>query len=392
MNFLDYIDDFDKHTFKPKCETNTKFKIKDIFKDNWYKFFEDNPTLNIRQVVQNEVEKMINCGAKTNGFAVYTCDSCSNYLYVPFTCKSRFCPSCGTKYTLDRADTISSKCINCPHRHITFTIHQELWPLFRKDRTLLDILFKAVSSTLLSWFYDKNHKENFTPGFISTLHTFGRDLKWNPHIHVLITEGASGNITVWKKVDHFPFAMLRSRFQTTLLSLLEKKIGKKNFAPLKAKVYQTSQNGFYVHAPKKYAQNIKATVKYVIRYSGKPAMAQSRITDYDGEYVTFWYDRHEDNKHITEKVHVYEFFKRLIIHIPEKHFNLVRYYGLYAKHHKHETKIIRMVKSHVAKFKKTLKNWECRLGIYFNEYPLICSCCGHKLHFDYCLYKEYNTS
>ena len=70
-----------------------------------------------------------------------------------------------------------------------------------------------------------NHKEDFKPGFIATLHTFGRDLKWNPHIHVLITEGSAGNFTPWKKVDFFPFTMLRNRFQTTLLVLLEKHFG-----------------------------------------------------------------------------------------------------------------------------------------------------------------------
>ena len=171
--------------------SKSNFKIKDIFNDHWYQFLKDNSNLNIRPVVRSEVEKMMGCGSLSNGYAVYTCDNCNNYMYVPFTCKSRFCCSCGTKYTLDRADTISAKCIRCPHRHITFTIHSELWPIFQKHRSLLNLLFDAVSSTILSWFYDQNHRENYTPGFIATLHTFGRDLKWNPHIHVLITEGAS---------------------------------------------------------------------------------------------------------------------------------------------------------------------------------------------------------
>lgn len=100
MNLLNYIDDFDKHTFKPKSETNTKFKIKDIFKHNWHNFIDDKPTLNIRQVVKDEVEKMISCNSQSNSFDVYTCDNCSNYLYVPFTCKSRFRHFCDTKYTL----------------------------------------------------------------------------------------------------------------------------------------------------------------------------------------------------------------------------------------------------------------------------------------------------
>ena len=100
--------------------------------------------------------------------------------------------------------------------------------------------------------------------------------------------------------------MLRNRFQTTLLSLLENHFGKQKFKKLKNHIYKTSSNGFYVHAPKIKHRNIKSTVKYVIRYSGKPAMAQSRILNYDGEYVTFWYDRHEDGKRVEETIHTYD--------------------------------------------------------------------------------------
>lgn len=45
------------------------------------------------------------------------------------------------------------------------------------------------------------------------MHTFGRDLKWNPHIHMLLTEGALVTKTVWKKISHFSFNMLRKRWQ-----------------------------------------------------------------------------------------------------------------------------------------------------------------------------------
>lgn len=164
MEFLEYLNDRDKHTYCPD-ETKYKFKIKDIFNDHWYAFLHDNPSLNIRPIVYEEVEKMMGCGSLSNGYAVYSCEHCNNYLYVPFTCKSRFCSSCGTKYTLDRADTIASKSINCSHRHITFTIHNALWPIFQQDRSLLNLLFDAVASTILSWFYNQNHKENFTPRF-----------------------------------------------------------------------------------------------------------------------------------------------------------------------------------------------------------------------------------
>ena len=48
--------------------------------------------------------------------------------------------------------------------------------------------------------------------------------------------------------------------------------------------------------------SIKQTIDYVVRYTGRPAMAQSRILNYNGEYVTFWYDRHDDGKRVEETV------------------------------------------------------------------------------------------
>lgn len=41
-------------------------------------------------------------------------------------------------------------------------------------------------------------KTEYTPGFFAFLHTFGRDLKWNPHIHVLIAEIKLGGDMVYK--------------------------------------------------------------------------------------------------------------------------------------------------------------------------------------------------
>lgn len=65
----------------------------------------------------------------------------------------------------------------------------------------------------------------FTPKFIMLLHTFGRDLKWNPHIHCLISEGGYSNNGFWRNVSHFNYTYLRSAFRTALLNEMEIKIG-----------------------------------------------------------------------------------------------------------------------------------------------------------------------
>ncbi len=71
MEFLDYLDEEIKHTYNPD-DSNSKFKIKDIFNDHWYSFLDANPNLNIRPVVHSEVEKMMGCGSLSNGYACVT--------------------------------------------------------------------------------------------------------------------------------------------------------------------------------------------------------------------------------------------------------------------------------------------------------------------------------
>ena len=40
-------------------------------------------------------------------------------------------------------------------------------------------------------------------GLITVIHTFGRDLKWNPHIHALVSLGRFTKNFTFKKLDYF---------------------------------------------------------------------------------------------------------------------------------------------------------------------------------------------
>ena len=297
----------------------SKFTIKQIFHDHWSSFLSNTP--NVRPVVISEVQKSMECGDPSKGYALYYCDHCFKFKYVPFRCKSRFCNTCGTSFQMDRSYSISAKLINCRHRHIVFTIPEELRIFFRRDR---ELLFTASAQSMFDWFFSLNKSQHFTPGIVNSLHTFGRDLKWNPHIHMLITEGGSGNSSVWRDIKHFPFTMLRKKWQTTLLFHMEQALGKSHFRKLKNQLYSDNPEGFYVHAPSSNFNSPNTVANYITRYIGRPAMAQSRIINYDGTFVTFWYQRHEDNSRVEETLPAHKFIKRLIIHIPQKHFNMLR--------------------------------------------------------------------
>ena len=330
--------------------------------------------LHPRPAVIENVDKMIHCGDPSHGGAMYGCTHCGHLKFVPFRCKSRFCPSCGNKYNQLRSFHMSCKLVSCVHRHCVFTIPEELRIYFLQDRTLLNLLFSSVRDVVLRMFYKMNKTENFTPGFICVLHTFGRDLKWNPHIHALISEGGAGNLTPWRLVKHFDYTFLRNAFRKVLLEKMTIAIGP-SFKKIKNDIYKNHADGFYVRAkPNLCTPDI--TIKYISRYLGRPVIATSRIDKYDGENVTFHYIRHEDHKTIEECIPALDFIKRLIVHIPEKHFKMLRYYGIYAKHHKQEKKLRRCISPEKQNFLRSLQDWRNSILLSFGYDPLRCPDCG----------------
>jgi len=348
--------------------------LQDIFKDHYEELiYSTHP----RDSVIDNVNKMINCGDPSFGGAMYGCSKCGSYKFVPFRCHSRFCPTCGNMYSIDRTTAMSFKLVNCVHRHCVFTIPEELRHFFLEDRDLLNCLFSAVRSVVFRMFFKMNKSEEFTPGMICVLHTFGRSLQWNPHIHCLITEGAAGNKTPWRKVPHFNYTLLRDSFCTALLNEMETQIGP-SFKRTKALIYRDHKNGFYVFA-KPNQCNPKTIAKYIGRYLGRPVIATKRIDKYDGEYVTFHYNRHEDNKYIVETIPALEFMERLVQHIPEKNFKMIRYYGIYARHRESDKRLYHAISKEKQPLILSFNKWRISILSSFGYDPLKCPCCGTEM-------------
>ena len=344
--------------------------LQTIFKDHYEEMLY---ILHPRQAVIDNVDKMINCGDSAFGGAMYACSKCGNLKFVPFRCKSRFCPTCGVKYCQDRSNAMAFKLIQCTHRHCVFTIDEELRHFFLEDRSLLDCLFLAVRSVVLRMFYQMNKSKNFVPGFICVLHTFGRPLEWNPHIHCLITEGGFSDDAFWRIVKHFNYTLLRKSFQTALLNEMEKRIGP-SFKKTKAHIYKKDSNGFYVFA-KPNLCDTQTVVKYICRYLGRPVIALSRIDSYDGDNVTFHYNRHEDNVFVQKTIPALDFISLLIQHIPEPHYKMTRYYGLYARHRDNDKNLRKVIHQSKHKFILSYSKWRNNIAASFGYDPLCCPKC-----------------
>ena len=234
----------------------------------------------------------------------------------------------------------------------------------------MDCLFHAVNSVVSRMFFKTNKSKNFTPGFIMVLHTFGRDLKWNPHINCLISEGGFSDDGFWRNIHYFDYTFLRNAFRTALLDLKKQKLDP-SFKTVKALCYSEHKHGFYVYdKPNKSDQ--KTVIKYIGRYLGRPVIATSRINHYDGRQVTFHYNRHEDEQYVQETIPAIDFIKRLIRHIPEKHFKMIRYGGLYARHRDTDKKLHKAISKEKHHFFLSLNKWRTAICASFGYDPLLC--------------------
>ena len=346
--------------------------LQEIFTDYYeHILYELHPSKN----VMINIDKMINCGDPSFGGAMYACPECHNLKFVAFRCHSRFCPTCGTKYAMERTTNMSFKLINVKHRHCVFTFDEILRSYFLEDRSLLNCLFHAVNSVITYMFYKMNKSKNFTPGFILVLHTFGRDLKWNPHIHCLLSEGGISDDGFWKNVSHFNYTYLRNAFRTALLNEMKHRIDDPDFKRVISLCYKNNEHGFYVYA-KPNRCDPKTVVKYIGRYLGRPVISTSRIDNYDGKNVTFHYNRHEDNSYVEETIPAMDFIKRLIRHIPDRHIKMIRYGGIYARKRAADQKLKRAIPKEKRSFIASFNEWRKSILSCFGYDPLKCSKCG----------------
>ena len=115
-----------------------KGKIKIILEDHWHGFLKIYEN-KIRFNVKKEVEKVLKCKDTKYGFIELKCDKCNTKKKIGFTCKSRFCTSCGKIYTDNWIDNMLGNLINVKHRHIVFTLTYG---------QLLSILFNKLHNNL----------------------------------------------------------------------------------------------------------------------------------------------------------------------------------------------------------------------------------------------------
>jgi hypothetical protein len=113
-----------------------------------------------------------------------------------------------------------------PHRHFIFSIPKILRRYFLYDRGLLSELSRCGWESLKAFFQEAMPEENAEPGAVIAIQSFGDFLGFNPHLHILGTDGCFYGGGMFRVAPRFETRHLEEifRHKTFKMLLARKKI------------------------------------------------------------------------------------------------------------------------------------------------------------------------
>lgn len=225
-------------------------EFKRIFTEHWSKFVASIPRYNT-DYYHAEINKMLTCGTEANGFVTYQCLCCGKGEHkINFSCKGKACPQCGKRYARDSMCKIAAKLFpGVRYRQVVLTIPEQLRiPFYQHpDQGKLYSKFMGISHVCLEELIQgmfKNTDYKIAP--IVFIHTHGRNGSYNPHLHVILAEGAfHPQTTEWKSFRSLPLGKLRHLWQKHLLTLVAAEYGELN--GLVNQLWEAYPDGFYTN-------------------------------------------------------------------------------------------------------------------------------------------------
>lgn len=251
----------------------------------------------------------------------------SSFIYN--SCRNRHCPKCQAFAKEEWVDKQRGSLLNTHYFHVVFTVPSELNPIFLyRPRELYSLLFQASSETVLELCADKKYL-GAKPGMTGVLHTWGQNLLFHPHVHMIVTGGGLTADNKWRESNKkffLPIRVLSSKFRGKFLALLKEKLPDTDKTVLDA--CYTRKWVVYCKPPFASADKV---ISYLGRYTHRVAISNSRIMDMrDGKVTYRWRDYADGNKMKIMTVTAEEFIRRFLLHILPAGFRKIRHDGIFA--------------------------------------------------------------
>lgn len=163
---------------------------------------------------------IINCKTGAYGANVSMCEDCGHLQIHYNSCRNRCCPMCQALPKEKWMDKRREDVLDAPYFHVVFTVPQELNSLIYSNQQLLyDAMYRCVSATINELTEDTKHL-GARVGYICVLHTWGSEMNYHPHIHVILLGGGLTAKNQWRdKGEEFFLPVKVSVVVVTLESL-----------------------------------------------------------------------------------------------------------------------------------------------------------------------------
>ena len=316
--------------------TDSNRLIQNIFRSCFPAY--DQSSLPLKDI--KAAQAIMQCRTPALGYRMYRCPNGHADKQLYHSCRHRSCPLCAQKARHDWVEKQKQRLLNCAHYHVIFTLPHEYLPLWQYKRAwFTQTFFHVCRDTLMTLLEDKRYL-GATPGMLMTLHTWGRQLNFHPHLHCLVTAGGLTSTGDWQHSEGdflLPVRVVKALFRGKMQAMIKAALqngtlvcpGETGIQQLLQTHRALFQKQWSVRIQEKYAHG-RGVMLYLARYLKGSPLHPKQIGSCDSKRVVFRYRDHRDHKVKMLSLPMGEFIRRLLWHVPVPGLHVVRHYGLYA--------------------------------------------------------------
>src|SRR5258708_10961299 len=216
------------------------------------------------------------CMTPAMGGGRYQCRDCEETFWSYHGCRNRACPKCHGRQIAIWLQKRTAELLPCDYFHVVATVPQELREFFLREQKLCyGIFMKSVAAALCELARNRRYV-GATPGILAVLHTWTAQMRYHPHVHLLVTGGGvSEDGSTWHSAANrflVPVRklslMIRQRFAHAL-----QKERPSLFAQIPASVWRKEWCSFCKH----FGSGSEAVLQYLARYVFRIAINTTHI-------------------------------------------------------------------------------------------------------------------
>ena len=287
-----------------------------------------------RAAVRKAFTDVLACGTAAMGWRVYASDQEQRRCY--HRCKSRFCSSCGYRATLLWLEEQAAALPDIPYSGVVLTMPRELWSIFKRNRHLFHDLAVLGAEVIKQW---AKMKHGITPLILVVPHTFGGDLKFNTHLHILVSTGgvreSSGcwisDLSLNKAaiMRMWRYAVIGHLRRALAAGILFTDLNSSEFTRLLSRSYGNKKRDYWIiHIT--WIVSKTHFLKYAARYVRRPPIAKWRILSVANGEVRYVAKDTKRGRAVVANCALDHFVRLLAAHVPDRYRHGIRYFGVLA--------------------------------------------------------------